>query len=390
MNRPNVLLIAEGSGGHLIPALEVATALSKAGATTKVWYAQRAATAPLAGALAASASQAAVEVDPIPLQRCASLAGRLWACGQLWRRATRCFDTFAPDIVVGFGGWVSAPVVLAARLRGKVDSPGSGRPGNRRMIPCLLHEQNVQLGRANRLLTRWVDQVAVSFAQTESMVQGRPTVMTGMPVRPAIASGSREHAAHRFGLDLQRPTVLVLGGSQGARALNRLLCEAVACWTPAQRHTYQLIHLTGQRDERMVRDLHANHGVSAWVAPYLVEMQQAYAMADMAVARSGASTVAELAQCGIPALLIPYPHAAGHQRANAHVVAAAGGGFVIEESQATPARLTDTIQRVLDDPTLRRRMGEQMRSLHSAGAAERLTHMILALAASPHTRIVWS
>ena len=111
-----VLLVAEGSGGHLIPALQVAGSLARDGVRIKVWYVQRRQTARLARALAEEVGEA-VDLDPIPLEPPAGLLGRLWRCGQLWRRAQRCFDTFAPDIVVGFGGWASAPVVLAACLR---------------------------------------------------------------------------------------------------------------------------------------------------------------------------------------------------------------------------------------------------------------------------------
>ena len=154
-----VLLVAEGSGGHLIPALQVAGVLARRGARIKVWYAQRRQTASLAEALSRQAASADIDVDPIPVRSAANPMERLWACGRLWRKAERCFETFAPDVVVGFGGWVSAPVVLAARRRG---------------IGCLLHEQNVVLGRANQWLSRWVDRVAISFQETQAALPDSP------------------------------------------------------------------------------------------------------------------------------------------------------------------------------------------------------------------------
>ncbi len=370
-----VLLVAEGSGGHLIPALEVASALAKRGAHIKVWYPERKHTAKLINALAQGVQGQRVEVDPIPMTASSNPFGRLWQCGQLWHRAQRCFDTFAPDVVVGFGGWVSAPVVFAAR---------------RRHIGCLLHEQNVVLGKANRLLAPWVDRVAVSFRETQAALQRDATIMTGMPVREAIGHASRMEEAKRFGLNPDRPTVLILGGSQGALAINRLMSQLVGHLSQDERRAWQMIHVTGVADEAMVRAAYAAHQMTAWVSPFLIEMEAAYALADVVIARAGASTIAELARCGTPAILIPFPHAGGHQRANAQVVEAIGGGLMIEERDATPERILSAARHMLTDERLRTMMGRQMQSLHCADAAQRLSRIILELAGAPVTEaLAW-
>ena len=373
-----ILLITEGSGGHLIPALQVATLLATRGARIKVWYAKRSQTASLAEALTHDAAAAAIDVDPIPVRSSSSLMERLWACGQLWQKAQRCFDTFAPDVVVGFGGWVSAPVVLAARLR------RTARPvASRRRIGCLLHEQNVVMGRANQWLARWVDRVALSFRDTQAQLDGTPAVITGLPVRRAIGCWSRAQAAEQFGVSPAQPTLLVLGGSQGSRALNRLMPQVAERLAEEERRRWQILHLTGPADTAAVRETYAAHHIRAWVAPLLVEMEAAYALADLVLARAGASTIAELARCGTPAVLIPYPHAGGHQRANARLVETAGGGVLIEEADATPESVLASIRRILTDERLRHMMGEQMRGLSCADAAERLTEAIEALARHP-------
>jgi len=266
---------------------------------------------------------------------------------------------------VGFGGWVSAPVVLAARVR---------------RIGCVLHEPNVVMGRANRWLARWADRIAVSFRETQDALNGTPAVMTGLPVRDRIGRSSRAQGAARCGLQPDRPTLLVLGGSQGARALNRLMTEMVARCSPEERRSWQLIHLVGPADEAVVRAAYAAHGVRAWVRPFLVEMEAAYAQADVAIARAGASTIAELARCALPAILIPYPHAGAHQRSNARLVEAVGGGVVMEESAATPDRLLGAVRRILADERLRRMMGSQMQGLECPDAAERLTGTIVEVA----------
>ena len=219
----SVVLVAEGSGGHLIPALEVAHRLAKLGARTQVWYAQRRQLAPLASALMEDVVDPAIELHPLGVTGGRNLLGRLWQCGQLWYQSERCFAERAPDVVVGFGGWISAPVVLAAR---------------RRQIRCLLHEQNAALGRTNRWLSRWVDRVAVSFPETTARLNGQPAVVTGMPVRETIGDPTRTRAV-RFGLDPQRPTLLVLGGSQGSQAINAMMSDIAEQVSPDERQRLQ-------------------------------------------------------------------------------------------------------------------------------------------------------
>ncbi|MBI3020436.1 MAG: undecaprenyldiphospho-muramoylpentapeptide beta-N-acetylglucosaminyltransferase [Candidatus Omnitrophica bacterium] len=360
----NVLLVAEGSGGHLIPALEVARALARRGARIRVWYAERRQTASLVSALAQEARDGAVELDPIPIDASPSLLRRLLQCGQLWRRARRCFATFSPDVVVGFGGWISAPVVLAAA---------------RRRIGCLLHEQNVAMGRTNRWLAPWVDRVALSFRETHARFGKTPSVLTGLPVRPAIGRSSRAEAAQRFGLSADRPTLLVLGGSQGARAINRLMVQIASLLSPEERGRWQILHLSGPSDEAIVKAAYAAAGAVSWVASFLGDMGAAYALADVVIARAGASTIAELARCGKPSILIPYPFAGGHQRANARLVEELGGGLMIEQSQASPERVLEVVRRLLADQRLRAAMGSQVRLLQMPDAADKLTGAIVEL-----------
>ena len=356
------LLVADGSGGHLIPAFQAAGGLAGRGARVKVWYPHRRTTAPLADALREQMQQEGVDVEPFSVGAAPRPWTRLWGSAQLWQQALRCFETFAPDVVVGFGGWVSAPVIVAARHR---------------RIPVVLHEQNVVLGRANRWLARYANQVAVSFAETQAQLGRVPSVVTGLPIRRPIGRTARAQAAARLGLHPEPLTLLVLGGSQGARPLNRLLTGLAALCSPEERQTWQVVHVTGASDDATVRRVYAAYGMRAWVGPFLAGMEDAYAVADVAIARAGASTIAELACCGVPAVLIPYPHAGGHQRMNAGAVETLGGGIVIEESEATPEGVLSAVRRLLTDERLRHMMGAQMRRLHAADAAERLADAIL-------------
>ena len=363
-----VLLVAEASGGHLIPALQVAGALAVAGAQVQVCYAERSQTATLAAALAEGMPPGSVEVRSIPggANHPLDRLRRGWTIVRLLHRR---LSEFKPDVVVGFGGWVSAPAILEARWRGAA---------------CVLHEQNVVMGRANQWLARWVDRVAVSFPRTQ-LPRGVSAVLTGMPVRAAIGAASREEAAKRFGLHPSRPTVLVLGGSQGSRAVNRLLLDVAQQLTASERASWQFIHLTGQADGAWVQQAYAAAGLkNAWVQPYFSDMAYVYALADIVVARAGASTIAELARCGKPALLIPYPYAHAHQRENVRLVEAVGGGVWLDEATLTPQRLAQLLRTLVRDDRLRGIMGQQMRTLSTPAATEQLAGAICRLARKGH------
>lgn len=407
-----VLLVAEGSGGHVIPALEVASSLTARGAQATLLYVQRPQLWGLLSSMMAAIARQGVELVPLALDAPAPHRGGPWVMrrarfwwrrlGQavrVWRMARRQLRRRQPDIVVGFGGWVCVPVTFAARWS---------------RIPMLLHEQNVSLGQANRFLMRWADEVALSFpwrgvapparrdheppapAPTRGgpggrarngAPRGRPSwVVTGLPIRRAIGTVSRQDAAQQLGCDPSTPTIVVLGGSQGAQAINRLVCQALATLTPEERASWQFIHLTGQADCAWVQQAYAHAGMrTAWVQPYFSDMAYAYALADVVVARAGASTIAELARCGKPALLIPYPYARAHQRENVQLVEAVGGGVWLDEATLTPTRLAELMRTLVKDERLRGIMGAQMHTLETPEATEQLAGAICRLARKGRT-----
>jgi undecaprenyldiphospho-muramoylpentapeptide beta-N-acetylglucosaminyltransferase len=377
------LLVADGSGGHLIPALQVAETLANGGATIKVWYVRRPQTAALSGELA-KRSSGSIDMDPIEVGPRLSAWQRLRQCGRLWRRAERCFDTFSPDVVVGFGGWVSAPVVMAACVRRTLAGlPRPIRSAGCRRIGAIVHEQNAVLGRANRWLSRWVDRVALSFRADAMPQRLRSSVTTGLPVRRQIGRANRVEAVARLRLDPGRFTVLVLGGSQGARSINTFMGAVAAQLTAQERQGWQFLHLAGIADAAAVGRAYQDAGASARVHPYLMEMDAAYAAADLVIGRAGASTIAELSRCGLPSILVPYPHAGAHQAANARLVEAAGGGVVLEEGPETAGRILAEVRRIHADEPARARMSEGVRQLGCADAAERLRDAIVEVAACP-------
>ena len=366
-----ILFVAEGSGGHLIPALEVSQALAAEGASVMLLYARRPQIASLMQELIHDVDADHVHVRPFSLSPCPIPAIRgLWRlrqAGAVWREAREHLSAFQPHVVVGFGGWLSVPVILAAQ---------------REEIPVLIHEQNVRLGRANRFLLNWADQIALSFEETRAEMDDAPTVVSGLPIRRTIGTASREAAARQFGLEASAPTVLVLGGSQGSGVLNQLMCGMLPRLSSKDREAWQFLHLTGIQDEEKVAQAYAGLQLRARVAAHLAEMASAYALADVVIARAGASTIAELAQCGTPAIVIPYPHASGHQRANARLLESAGAGVVVDERTATSERLLGVLQQLLQDERLRRMMSAQMHTLAQPDATQRLARAILTLAAT--------
>ena len=361
-----VLIVAEGSGGHLIPALQTAHTLGASGATVRCWYAPRPQTAGLLAELVSTESAKQIHLEPMPISstggRPRGLLWRLWQMKRLWRTAQAQFRTFQPHVVVGFGGWISVPVLLAARQAG---------------LPTLIHEQNASLGRANRLLRPWVTLLALSFPKDDVKP---PTVLTGLPTRQAIGQVSRQEAANELGCRADLPTVLIVGGSQGSHAVNQLVCLMAERLTEQERRGWQLLHLTGPGSQEEVEGAYRRAGVQAVVRPYLAEMAVAYAAADVVISRAGASTIAELARCGLPGVLIPYPYAGGHQRHNARLVEVLGGGVRLEESQVQPDQLLGVVRQLLSDARLRRMMGQQMRTLAQPDAAGRLADVILRIA----------
>jgi UDP-N-acetylglucosamine--N-acetylmuramyl-(pentapeptide) pyrophosphoryl-undecaprenol N-acetylglucosamine transferase len=266
------------------------------------------------------------------------------------------------------GGYVSAPPVLAA-----------GREGR----PVVLHEQNAVPGLANRLLARRARAVAVSFADAAArMPRGTRTVVTGNPVRSQIL----EVAAHREALraeaigalDLEggRTTVVVFGGSLGALHVDLVVAEAIG--RLRDRADLQLLVLTGPRHLEVVREAAARAApLRVRALPFLDRMELAYAAADVVVARAGATSIAELAVCGLPSLLIPYPHAtADHQTANAREVERAGAAEVLADADLRADDLAARISRLADDPARRRAMAERALAWARPDAAVRLAAVV--------------
>jgi UDP-N-acetylglucosamine--N-acetylmuramyl-(pentapeptide) pyrophosphoryl-undecaprenol N-acetylglucosamine transferase len=279
--------------------------------------------------------------------------------------AGAAMDETAPDVVVGFGGYVSTPAYLAARRRG---------------IPIVIHEQNSRPGLANRLGARLTPHVATTFAST-SLPHAK---VIGMPLRREIAmldrAADRAQALAHFGLDDHRPTLLITGGSLGAQRLNAAFASRVE---ELRAGGIQVLHISGlgkefvadsTRSSRSTRSITA--GPSYVVAGYVDRMDLAYAAADVVVARAGANTVCELTAVGLPAVYVPLPIGNGEQRFNATDVVAAGGGVLVDDSCLTPGWIDqELVPLVTNGP----RIAEMARAAATIGvreADERLADLV--------------
>ena len=311
------------------------------------------------------------QVDSRPISRSSlrAAAGGLFGNVRGVAQAMPLVSSFRPDVVIGAGGYASVPVVAAAAmLRGA---------GALRATRIAVMNPDVAPGLANRALATVADEVWCAYQATAPFF-GRKFVLTGTPVRPEFyALMPPQDARKRLGLDPHRTTVLVFGGSQGARTINVAASALVA--RRRLPGAWQVLHIAGERDhEWMAAERSAEPNDNRYVLlPHLAEMALAYAAADVAVCRAGASTLAELATCGLPAVLVPYPYAAeNHQRKNAEAFAGAGAAAIVDDADLDPDALYWKLVELIDDSRLAM-MGTAARGLARPRALSDMVERIL-------------
>ncbi len=259
---------------------------------------------------------------------------------------------YKPDLVFGVGGYVTGPVILAARLLG---------------IPCGIHEQNSVPGLANRLLGKVVGKIFLSLPGSETYFPASKTVFSGNPVRKELLAAAAKPRAE----EKEHSTLLVLGGSQGAHRVNMLVIEALAAQQSKLPPDFTVLHQTGPHDEEMVKNYYAGLGIKARVGAFFDNMDQLYQQADLVVSRAGATTLAELMIFRIPAILIPFPYAAdNHQEKNARYLVEHGGARMYIEADLTPQALGDEIISLFDNTKQQQELAENIATLARPHATE--------------------
>lgn len=366
-----VLLAGGGTGGHIFPAITIAQTLQEQYGDVEVLFVG--AQGGLEATLVPKAGFPFVAVPARYLRRklSAEVFLTVWTAWRGFREAWRIVSRFRPHVAVGTGGYVSGPVMAAAALRG---------------IPVVLQEQNALPGLTTRLLARSARRIALGSADAARYfpADGRVAV-TGNPIRREILTAGRKEALAALGLDPAKKTLLVFGGSQGGRTINRAMVEAAPALL--RRGDVQIIHQTGPAGFADVVSA-AGDGVARleehravaghWhILSFIHEMPLAYAVADLVVCRAGAITLAELTAKGLPAVLVPYPYAAErHQDANAAELARAGAAVVVADAEVSGARLLEILHPLLDDDGRRRRMAEAARRLGRPDAARQIAALV--------------
>jgi UDP-N-acetylglucosamine--N-acetylmuramyl-(pentapeptide) pyrophosphoryl-undecaprenol N-acetylglucosamine transferase len=346
------ILAGGGTGGHVIPALAIAQELrARHAAEVKFIGTPRGLETRLVPA--AGFELALIEVGALKNVGLARRLSTLWQLPAAVLRSRRILHDFRPGVVIGVGGYASGPAVLAAEMAG---------------IPTLLFEPNRVPGFANRMVARWASAAAVQFPETTRCF--RNAQVTGTPVRKEFFEIPPRPAG-------APATLLVFGGSQGAAALNRVMMESAAA---LQQAGVSLIHQTGERDYNQVQAAYQQSGFSAEVTAFIDRMLQAFARADLLLCRSGASTVAEVAAAGKPAIFVPFPRAADdHQRRNAEALVEAGAAVLIPEAELTAANLVKTVGELLADKDKLGRMAAAAHGLSHPNAAQDIAGMAVGL-----------
>ncbi len=357
---PRVVIAGGGTGGHVIPAIAIAEEIaSRGGGVSFVGTRDR-----LEAKLVPAAGFAIdyVDVKPLVGGGVARTVRGLAALVPALARSARLVRRLRPDAVIGVGGYVSGPVVMSARLLG---------------IPTAFLEQNAAVGVTNRILARVVPKVFLAYEETARGFPSGVAEVTGNPVKASILAAAREKTASR---SRRRKTgLLVMGGSQGASAIDDRVPRAVAEADIAKQVT--VVHQCSAGREAAVRHAYEAAGIKATVAPFIDDTAAAYAAADLVIARAGATTVSELTVMGLPAVLIPYPHHKDQQQAlNAAPMRAAGAAEVLDEKTTGVTELAAAVAAFVNDKARRREAAEASYRLGKRDAARRIVDGLFALA----------
>ena len=364
----NIMISGGGTGGHIYPALTIYKTLETMVDANFLYVGTE------RGLESRIVPKEGIPFTTLPvqgLQRTLSLDTLVTAgktLSSLWK-ANRLLSDFKPDIVIGTGGYVCGPLLLAAALRG---------------IPTLIQEQNVVPGITNKILSRFVDVVAVGYEEAiPHFPSAKKVIYTGNPVRPSVMTANREEARAYFGLQDDQTAILVAGGSRGARSINTAM-QAVHEHYKG-REDIKIIHATGTDEySRVCESLGIQEGdvysSTSHIVPYLDNMDMAMAASDMAIFRSGAIGLAELAVRGIPSILIPYPYAAAdHQTFNAKAFVDAGASTMIVDKELNGTRLLQAVDAMLADQRCRKRMAEATLQLGKPEAAIEIAKLALSI-----------
>lgn len=364
---PRIAIACGGTGGHLFPGIAVARQLVQHGCAVTLLVSPK--------DVDQQAVRGILEIEIVTLPAVALQRGSRIAFAKGFVRsylaARQLFKSKPHHAALAMGGFTSVPPVLAARQLG---------------ARTFLHESNTIPGRANRSLARFVNAAFVGFPDAASRLKTKQTFVTGTPVRTEFQVCEQAECRRQLGLDTSRPVVLVMGGSQGASGINDLLIRSLPL-IKEQMPDWQWLHLAGVNDVEKVRVAYVTAGLTAVVHPFIGEMDRALGAADAAVARSGASSMAEFAATKLPSVLVPFPAAAdNHQFVNARAFESSGAARLLEQKSATPEQLLAHLRALVSDQSVRCEMQAALAKWHEPAAAANIAAQILASLPAPLRR----
>lgn len=357
------------TGGHFFPALAFCEALKQQSPNTEILFI----TSPRAASLAGKA-QERLKADfqylsdfPLPRPNRADFLIRIFPflikLAQSFSKTKKILSQFKPDITVGFGSYVSFPGLWVSRQK---------------KIPTLIHEQNWKMGKANQTLAWRTTQVALSFTPDHLPAHYR---VTGLPLRASLLDAAQKKKGRNFAVFPDNSfRILIVGGSQGAHSLNELWRGALELFSHEEKSKLAVIHITGKMDFESVKTMYLSKKINALVFPFHEQMEEIYSEADLAITRAGAGTLFELAAFELPAVVVPYPHAEGHQEQNAEYFRKAGAIRMVRQSDP-PSLLKNTVSEIMNSKNTRDQMSQSLSRLAVLDAGSRLAKLCEEMAA---------
>ncbi len=359
-----VIIAGGGTGGHIFPGLAVAEELRNRDASTEVVFA---------------GTEQGIEARVVPREgyqikflRAEGLMGVslkkkiramvkvLLSIGDSYR----IIKSVRPDIVIGVGGYASGVITVVAYFMS---------------VPTMILEQNAVPGFTNKILGKIVNSICITYQESLSVFPRAKTFLTGNPVRMNVLRGNSESAYRLFSLEKGLFTIFAFGGSAGAKSINRALVDALQ-YLRDLKDAIQFLHQTGLKDYEAIRDAYRKEGFKGTITPFIYQMGEAYAVADIVISRAGATTLAELTALGKPALLVPYPHAAGdHQEVNARKLLEIGAARMIPDRELSGEILANTIRELYANESVRAGMQRSGMAVGRPEASSRIADIALSL-----------
>ncbi|MCR4430056.1 MAG: undecaprenyldiphospho-muramoylpentapeptide beta-N-acetylglucosaminyltransferase [Tepidanaerobacteraceae bacterium] len=360
MQKKSFVLAGGGTGGHIYPAIAIASGLKRDFPDAEIIFVgtERGLEKDLVPKAGFNLKKIRIKGFDRKLSMDTLSSIKELFLGSL--DSMRILAQIKPDLVIGTGGYVAGPVIFFASMMG---------------IPTIIHEQNVKPGFTNRFLSKFADKIVISFEDSKKYFPQNKVILAGNPVRAEIAMGNREEALKEYRLRSDAPVVLCFGGSQGAARLNEAMIQVIE--EAVRNRKFQVILVTGQKHYDKYNQLLENKGIDASVSgyiklkPYIYDMKNAYAASDLVIARAGAISISEITLCGKPSILIPYPKAADrHQDFNAHFLEKNKAAVVIADKDLTGRRLLEAIESIILDKKRLSAMAEASRKLAKPHALE--------------------